>query len=159
MNIRNLIVTLLAVLGLTSITLADMTKPLLDYTTPYATVQKQKQDQGPTAQSIIFDYKEGSIGLTYINDGIDGLAGLSTKIWQGNDKLKISAIAVSDFKSNANYYVGALATYRVFESPKGIKLDIGAGFKGIDITNGFNGLAFAGKHPFIWSVGVSFPIK
>lgn len=155
MKIKNMFLTLLAVIGIASVATAG-TPPLT--LNPGPAFFQKKQDDGVKAQSVILDYKEGSLGVTYINDGIDGLAGLSGRIWQVSDKLRLNGIVVSDFKSNAKYYAGALFTYRVYESKKGIKIDLGAGVKGLDISNGFNDVSFATKRPLIWSVGVSFPI-
>ena len=108
-------------------------------------------------QSFVVDVKEGTIGLTYINDGIDVLAGLSARAYDFGGRFKLLGIAVSNFQSHAKYYAGGLLTYRVWGSPKGIRVDIGAGAKAFDLTRGFEHISFAKQHPWLWSVGITFP--
>lgn len=123
-----------------------------------APAQDKKEGQ-VGGQSVSLEMKEGALGVTYLHDGIDGLAGISGKAWNIQPRLDLRGIVVSDFKSNDKWYAGAMLSWRAYEKKDGIKLDLMLGVKGLDITNGFDNIRFESKRPVVAGFSISFPLK
>jgi len=128
-----------------------------------ASAQPGKVDGQVDGKSFGIDYKPGSLGLTYLNDGVDGLAGIQfTAIngFAGSDRLSLQLVAVSDWKaSNRQYYVGTTIGYRFYGNPDGLHATLYAGLKGFSFSDGFSDFSLADKNPFIFGIGVVFPLK
>lgn len=114
------------------------------------------------AQSVDIQVKEGAIGVTYLNDGIKGMAGITLKAYNftQDGKLGLYGLVVNDWQGGGSRsYVGALFGYQVYDKPGGLKVTLFGGWKGVDISDGFGGLGFASDKPLVFGVGVSFPVK
>jgi hypothetical protein len=124
-----------------------------------AMAQGKKDNNQVGAQSVSLEMKEGWLGVTYLHDGFDGLAGISGKVWNIQPRLDLKGIVVSDFKTNEKWYAGAMLAWRAYDKPDGLKVDLSLGVKGFDISNGFDNIRFEGKHPVVFGIGLSFPLK
>jgi hypothetical protein len=116
-------------------------------------------DGGVSGQSYALEYSEGSLGVTYLHDGFDGMAGISTRLFAAGPRLSLKGVVVSDFKTQDNWYVGTLLSWRAVDFEKGLKLDLLAGVKGLDFTRGLENLSFADERPWVFGATVSFPIQ
>lgn len=124
-----------------------------------AVAQDKKDDGQVGAQSVSVAMKEGALGVTYLHDGIDGLAGISGRVWNIQPGLELRGMIVSDFKTDERWYAGAMLAWRAYDKKDGLKLDLLLGFKGVDISNGFDNISFETKKPLVFGIGVSVPIK
>ena len=118
-----------------------------------------KSDEQVGGQSVSLEYKEGWLGVTYLHDGIDGLVGLSGRLWNIQPRLDLKGLVVSDFKSNEKLYAGAMVSWRAYDKKDGLKLDLSVGLKGLDLSDGFENARWEDHRPWLFGIGISVPVK
>lgn len=116
-----------------------------------------------TGQSVEIKQTAAGIGVTYLHDGINGMAGMNfTALKLSPDgRLSLNALVVSDWKnSNTRYYTGAMIGYRLTPlNSTGFQANLYAGWKGVDFTNGLGGLEMVKDRPIVFGIGLVFPLK
>jgi hypothetical protein len=124
----------------------------------FAQTSHRSSGQDVKPMSFAYDWSDSAFGITYIHDRVDSFVGVSYKAHQLNPRTRLDVIGVTDLKSNASLYVGTLLKYRLVED-NALKLDVGVGFKGLDITGSPSNWNFNTNRQFVWSVGVTIPFR
>lgn len=133
-------IVLVVLLLLTLMALADTVS------VPVASAEKTR--------SVSIDKQVTGLGVTYLNDGVEGLVGLSWHAYSLTPRLSLNVLTVTPPGGSETGYVGTLLTYKIYEG-NGFSLSVGVGYKGIDLTN----LAFTDNKAFIYGVQFSLPLK
>lgn len=111
---------------------------------------------GPSAKSYQVTVDNTGFGLTYLNDGYNGYAGITGKLTQVAPRLAWDALLVKPVREadQDQTWFGTALRYNAVTSDK-VSFDVLLGYKGLDLSKSFDRVSL-NKDSVVWGFSVGY---